>query len=109
MDTEQRRLQRLFNKACGGDVRQNHALFDQFMRIVTLRLLNALNAAFSVKDKLRFFALEGDPAAFFTGAIQHFIKRMQLFDMFHQRRIVLTQLLVTLQHMPHLGVGQASV
>ena len=109
VDTEQRRLQRLLNEACGGDVRQNHALFDQFVRIVTLRLLNALNTTFSVKDKLRFFALKGDPAAFFTGAIQHFIKRMQLFNMLHQRRIVLTQLLVTLQHMPHFGVGQTRV
>ena len=48
MDTEQRRLLRLLNEARGGDVRQDHALFNQLVRVVTLRLLDTLNTAFGM-------------------------------------------------------------
>ena len=79
------------------------------MRIVTLSLLDALNAALGVEDKFRLFALKGDPAALFARLIQRFIEVMQLFDVFNQRRVLFAQILVALQHMPDLGVGQTRV
>ena len=76
------------------------------MRVVTLRLLNTLNTAFSIEDKLRLFTFKRDTAALFAGFIQHFVEVMQLFNVFDQRCVLLTQLLVALQHVPDLGVGQ---
>ena len=76
------------------------------MRVITLRLLNTLNTAFSIEDKLRFFTFKRDTATLFTRFIQHFVEVMQLFDVFNQRRVLLTQFLIALQHVPDLGVGQ---
>ncbi|MDC8884757.1 Uncharacterised protein [Klebsiella pneumoniae] len=58
MDTEQRRLLRLLNEARGGDVRQDHALFNQLMRIVTLSLFDTLNTAFGIEDEFSFFTFK---------------------------------------------------
>src|SRR5690606_41822239 len=51
-----------------------HDALPIFMGIVTLGLLNTFNAAFSVKDELRLFALKRDPAALFTRLIQRFVE-----------------------------------
>lgn len=58
MDTEQRRLLRLLNEARGGDVRRDHALFNQLMRIVTLSLFDTLNTAFGIEDEFSFFTFK---------------------------------------------------
>ncbi|CNU25550.1 Uncharacterised protein [Salmonella enterica subsp. enterica serovar Bovismorbificans] len=76
------------------------------MRVITLGLFDTLNATFGVKDKLRLFALKRDPPALFTRFIQHFVEVVQLFNMLHQRRILFTQILIALQHMPDFGIGQ---
>ncbi|MNE50842.1 hypothetical protein D3C80_1454370 [compost metagenome] len=95
----------LLNKACRRNVRHDHALFDQFVRVITYRWLHALNTAFGVEDKLGFFGFEGDTTALGTSLIQHFIQRMQLLQVFDQRMILLAQFLIALQDMPDLGVG----
>ena len=109
VNTKQRRLFGFLNEACRRDVRQDHTLFNQLVRIVTLSLFDTLNAALGVEDKLRLFALKGDPAALFARLIQRFVEVMQLFDVFDQRRVLFAQILVALQHMPDLGVGQTRV
>ncbi|MNE12147.1 hypothetical protein D3C80_1049300 [compost metagenome] len=76
------------------------------MRIVTLGLLDTFDTTLSVKDEFGFFTLKGDPAALFARLLQGFVEVVQLFDVFDQRRILLAQLLIALQHMPDLGVGQ---
>ncbi len=106
MNTEQRRLVGFLDEARRRDVGQDHALFDQLVRIVTLGLFDTLNAALGVEDKLRLFALKRDPAALCARLIQHFVEVMQLFDVLDQRRVLFAQLLIALQHMPHLGIGQ---
>ena len=58
VNTEQRRLLRLLNEARSGDVRQDHALFNQLVRVVTLSLLNTFNTTFSIKDEFSFFTLK---------------------------------------------------
>ncbi|MNP41688.1 hypothetical protein D3C76_1354040 [compost metagenome] len=107
MNTEQRRLFGFLNETRRRNVRQDHALFNQLVRIVTLRLLDTFDAALGVEDKLRFFALKGDPAALFARLIQHFVEAMQLFNVFHQRRVLLAQFLIALQHVPDFGVRQS--
>ena len=109
MNTEQRWLFGFLNETCRRDVRQDHTLFDQLVGVVTLGLLNTLNAAFGVEDEFRFFALKRDPAALFARLFQRFVEVMQLFDVFDQRRVLLAQILVALQHMPDLGIGQTRV
>ncbi|MNS91205.1 hypothetical protein D3C72_1252840 [compost metagenome] len=109
VNTEQRRLFGFLNETRRRDVCQDHALFNQFVGIVTLRLLDTLDTTLSVEDKLRLFALKGDPAALFARLVQHFVEVVQLFDVFDQRRILLAQLLVALQHVPDFGVCQARV
>ena len=106
MNTEQRWLFGFLNETRCRDVRQDHTLFDQLVRIITLGLLDTLNATLCVEDKLRFFALERDPAALFACLIQRFVEVMQFFNMFDQRRVLFAQILVALQHMPDLGIGQ---
>ena len=61
----------------------------------------------SVKDKLRLFTLKRDPTALFARLIQRFVEVVQLFDVFDQRRVLFAQILIALQHMPDLGIGQA--
>ncbi len=59
---EQRRLLMLLDKARRRDVGEDHALFDQLVRVVAHGALYALDAAFRIEDKLRFFGLERDAA-----------------------------------------------
>ncbi|MNE49454.1 hypothetical protein D3C80_1439730 [compost metagenome] len=101
---EQRRFVIFLDKACSGDVRHNHALFDQFVSVVTHRRFDALNTTFGVKDKLGFFGFESDTATFSTRLIQHLVHRMQFFQVFDQWVIMLTQLLIALQNMPDLVI-----
>lgn len=61
VNTEQRRLFGFLNETCRRDVCRDHTLFNQLVRIVTLGLLDTLDTTLSVEDKLRFFALKGDP------------------------------------------------
>ncbi|MNP45232.1 hypothetical protein D3C76_1391380 [compost metagenome] len=58
VNTEQRRLFGFLNEARRGDVRQDHALFNQLVRIVTLGLFDPLDATFCVEDELRLFTLK---------------------------------------------------
>lgn len=58
MDTEQGRFLGLLNEARSGNVRRDHALFNQLVRIVTLSLFNAFNTAFSIEDEFSFFTLK---------------------------------------------------
>ena len=109
VNTEQRWLFGFLDETCRRDVRQNHTLFDQLVRVVTLGLLDTLNTAFGVENEFRLFTLKRDPAALFARLIQRFVEVMQLFDMFDQRRVLFAQILVALQHMPDLGIGQTRV
>ena len=109
VNTEQRRLFCLLYEACRRDVGEDHALFNQLVRVVTLRLLDTLNAAFGVENELRLFALKGDAAALCARLLKGFIEGMQLFNVFYQRRVLFAQFAIALQHMPHLGVGQTRV
>ena len=79
------------------------------MGIITLSLLNALNTTLGVEDKLRLFALKRDTATFGTGGIKNFIEVVQLFDVLNQRRILLAQILIALQYMPDLVIGQTGM
>ena len=106
VNTEQRRLFGFLNETRRRDVGQDHALFNQLVRVVTLGLFNTLDAAIGVEDKLRFFAFKRDPAALGTRLIQHFIEVMQLFNVFDQRRVLFAQFLIALQHMPDFGISQ---
>ena len=58
VNTEQRRLLRLLNEARGGDVRQDHALFNQLVRIVPLGLFDTLDTALGVEDEFSFFTFK---------------------------------------------------
>ena len=58
VDTEQCRLLRFLNETRGGDVRQDHTLFNQLMRIVTLSLFDTLNTAFGIEDEFSFFTFK---------------------------------------------------
>lgn len=92
VNTEQRRLFGFLNETCRRDVRRDHTLFNQLVRIVTLGLFDTLNAALGVEDKLRFFTLKRDPAALFARLIQRFVEVVQLFDVFDQRRVLFAQI-----------------
>ena len=107
VNTEQRRLFGFLNETCRRDVRQDHTLFNQLVRIVTLSLFDTLDTTLSVKDKLRLFTLKRDPTALFARLIQRFVEVVQLFDVFDQRRVLFAKILIALQHMPDLGIGQA--
>ena len=109
MHTVQRRFVVFLNKACSRNVRHDHALFDQFVCIVAQYRLDALNAFFRIENKFRFFGFKGNRTALITGFRQRFIEFVQFFQVFHQRRIVFTQLFIPFEDFPHLGIGQTGV
>ena len=109
VNAEQRGLFGFLHEARGGDIGEDHALFDKLVGVVALGLLNAFDAALGVKDEFRFFSFKRDPAALGAGAVQHFVEVVQLLNMLDQRRVLLAQLPVALQHVPDFGIGQARV
>ena len=104
---EQRRLLVLLDKARRRDVGEDHALFDQLVRVVAHGALYALDTAFRVEDKLRFFGLERDAAARLARLFQHLIHVVQLFQRLHQRCVLFAQLRVALQDIPHFVIGES--
>ena len=93
--------------ACRGDIRRQHALFDQAMGIVALYWHDALHLGFVVKKNPGFSGIEIYCAAHAAGCVQYLIECMELAQMRQQIRILFTQPDVAIQqHGGHLIVGQ---
>ncbi|CAH0146439.1 hypothetical protein SRABI106_00342 [Rahnella aquatilis] len=109
MHAEQRRFVMFFNKTRRSNVRHDHALFDQFVGIVTYGRFDTLDTTLSIEDKFRFFGFERDTATFCTRLIQHFVHGVQFKQMLNQRRILLAQFRIAFDDAPDFVVCQTRV
>ena len=68
-----------------------------------------VDLALGVEDEAGLFALELHGATLVTGVLERLVEVVELFDVAHQRVILLTQLGITIQNGRNLAVGHAGM
>ena len=82
----------LLDVAGSGHVRLDHALFDDLVGVVAHQRHDAVDLALGVEDEAGLFALELHRTALMAGMLERLVEVVELFDVTHQRLVLLTQL-----------------
>ncbi len=99
----------LLDVAGGSHVRLDHALFDDLVGVVAHERHDTVDLALGVEDEAGLFALELHRTALMASMLERLVEVVELFDVTHQRLVLLTQLGIAIQDRRHLGVGHAGV
>ena len=95
-------------KTCRRDVRTEHALLDQLVRIVSHHRYNSFNLAVLIEYNTGFHSLEIDCTAFVPCGAQHTIEAVQALKVGHTLAVDVS-VTALLQHLTHLGVCQTGM
>ena len=105
MDAEEALRVAVLDEARGADVRGDHALLDELVRVVALNRHDVVDLAVCVEDELHLVALEGDGAPRLSLHAECLVELIEIIDALHHVLVLLTQSLIALNHGEDLGVG----
>ena len=109
MDAEEALRVAVLDEARRADIRRDHALLDELVRVVALDRHDVVDLAVCVEDELHLVALEGDGAPRLSLHGERLVELVEIIDALHDVLILLAEGLIALNHGEDLGVGEAGV